>query len=74
MNLRLKDVDLEVLEVTIPSGKGDRDRVTVLPGSLVPEWKAWKEELRSIYEADRAGKLPGVAMPKALERIRRTTG
>ena len=33
MNLRLKDVDLDVLEVTIPSGKGDRERVTVLPGA-----------------------------------------
>ena len=36
MDLRLKDVDLDVLEVTIPSGKGDRERVTVLPGSAVP--------------------------------------
>ena len=68
VNLRIKDIDLERLQVTIRGGKGDRDRVTMLPQSLVPELRSWKEKVRAIHENDRAKDVPGVALPKALER------
>jgi integron integrase len=68
VNLRIKDIDLERLQVTVRSGKGDRDRVTTLPETLVPELREWKEKVRALYEKDRANDLPGVALPKALER------
>ena len=68
MNLRIKDVDLERLQVTVRGGKGDKDRVTVLPLGLVPELRAWMAEVRGLHEQDRSEGLPGVALPKALER------
>lgn len=68
VNLRIKDVDLDGLQVTVRGGKGDRDRVTTLPRSLVEELREWKTKVRELHECDRANRLPGVAMPKALER------
>lgn len=35
LRLRIKDVDLERREITVRQGKGDKDRVTVLPEFLV---------------------------------------
>jgi site-specific recombinase XerD len=32
---RVKDVDCQARQLTVRSGKGDKDRVTVLPASLV---------------------------------------
>lgn len=68
LNLRVKDVDLDRLQVTVHEGKGDRDRVTVLPKVVAEELIEWKKRLREIHEADRAANVPGVALPKALSR------
>lgn len=35
LRLRVKDVDFDQVQIVIRSGKGDKDRVTVLPDSLV---------------------------------------
>src|SRR3989304_6857726 len=37
MRLRIKDIDLSYKQILIRSGKGDKDRVTLLPESLIPE-------------------------------------
>ncbi len=68
LNLRIKDVDLERLQVTVRGGKGDQDRVTMLPRALAGDLSAWMGEVRTLHERDRAEGLPGVALPKALER------
>ena len=68
VNLRIKDVDLDRLQVTIRGGKGDQDRVTTLPESLVADLRTWKQKVRALHEEDRKQGLPGVALPKALER------
>lgn len=34
-SLRVKDVDLDRLQFTVRQGKGDKDRVTLLPERLV---------------------------------------
>ena len=68
VNLRIKDVDTERLQLTVRNGKGDLDRVTTLPKSLVSELNEWKEKVRELFDKDRAAGLPGVALPKALER------
>ena len=68
MSLRIKDVDVDRRTVTIRGGKGDQDRVTVLPETLVPVIRAQKALAREWYEKDRAANRPGVALPKALAR------
>jgi integron integrase len=68
VNLRIKDIDVERQQITIRSGKGNKDRTTVMPASLIGKITAWKKEIRKWHEKDRAEGLPGVALPGALER------
>ena len=68
MGLRIKDIELERGLVTVRSGKGDEDRVTVLPESLMEDIREQMGRARGIYEEDRRRGLPGVALPYALER------
>ena len=68
LRLRVKDVDLDRLQVIVRGGKGDKDRVTMLPESLVERLRAHRDRLRGLHQADRAAKLAGVWLPEALER------
>jgi integron integrase len=68
LRLRVKDVDLNRLQVIVRAGKGDKDRVTVLSQTLVERLRAHRDRLRGLYEQDRAAGLAGVWMPEALER------
>ncbi|MEM7602176.1 MAG: integron integrase [Verrucomicrobiota bacterium] len=68
VRLRIKDIDLERCQVTVRGGKGDQDRVTVLPVSVAEKIEAWKESVRQIHETDRNAGLPGVFLPNALVR------
>lgn len=68
LRLRVQDVDLERLQVTVRAGKGDKDRVTVLPRRLIPVLRAHRERLRGLWAEDRAAGAPGVWLPEGLER------
>ena len=68
VNLRIKDVDLVERAVTVRRGKGQKDRVTVAPESLVEPLTQWKKRIRKLWESDRALARPGVALPGAMER------
>lgn len=68
VSLRIKDVDLERGMLTIRGGKGDVDRVTVLPNVLKQKLAAHMEAGRKLYEQDRSLNRPGVMLPGALER------
>jgi len=68
VRLRVKDVDFERREVLIRDGKGGKDRVTMLPETLVQPLKEHLARVRSLFDADRQRGLPGVQLPDALER------
>lgn len=68
LRLRVKDVDFDHLAITVRDTKSDRDRVTILPQSLVIPLQEHLAQVRKLYEADRAGNLPGVSLPDAIER------
>jgi integron integrase len=68
LRLRIKDVDLDRQQVIVRAGKGDKDRVTMLPESLVERLRAHRDRLRGLHEQDRAAALAGVWLPEALER------
>ena len=68
VTLRVKDLDLEKGLLTIRGGKGDKDRVTMLPQSLRLLLEEQLAHARHLWERDREEKLPGVAMPHALDR------
>jgi integron integrase len=68
LQLRIKDVDLIRRELLIRDAKGQKDRVTVLPETLVPHLRDHLAKVRALFEADRAVGKPGVALPLALRR------
>jgi integron integrase len=68
LNLRVKDLDFERAQVVVRGGKGDEDRVVMLPPSIVEVLRLQLEHARELHEQDRAAGLPAVFMPKALGR------
>lgn len=68
VRLRIKDVDLERGTVTVRCGKGDKDRMTVLPLSLRKEVAEQIERARAVWQADREAGMAGVYLPGALAR------
>ena len=68
LQLRVKDVDLARRELVFRDAKGQKDRVTVLPESLVPHLRDHLARVRTLFEADRAANKPGVSLPFALRR------
>lgn len=68
LRLRVKDVDLERLQLAVQFGKGSKSRLTMIPPKLVPALTAHRERLRELHKKDRTANLPGVELPEALER------
>lgn len=68
VRLRVKDVDFERSELTVRHGKGGKDRLTVLPKSLMASLRAHLLRVRNLWEQDAAAGRPGVEMPEALAR------
>ncbi len=68
VSLRVKDVDRERGQVVIHGGKGDKDRVTILPERVKRALNGIWGDLRQLHEQDRADEVPGVALPGALAR------
>ena len=66
--LRVKDVDFERAEVLVGDGKGGKDRVTMLPQSLIEPLRAHWRWRRRLYEDDLAQGLAEVFLPDALAR------
>ena len=67
LSLRVKDIDFEKRMVTVRSGKGDKDRVTILPDTMKEPMMHRLAQLRLIHEQDGIDHLPGVALPEALQ-------
>ena len=68
LRLRIKDVDLEQRCITVRCGKGDKDRRTVLPSSLVDPLKRHMKEVQHQHQTDIAAGWGAVELPHALER------
>jgi len=66
--LRVKDLDFQRAEITVRSGKGRKDRVTMLPAALVVPLRAQIDRARIVHRHDRANGFSGVPLPGALER------
>jgi integron integrase len=66
--LRVKDLDLERRQILVRDGKGFKDRVTMVPESLVGALREQVARARLVYEADRRAGGPGVWLPEALSR------
>jgi integron integrase len=68
LRLRIKDVDLDQRCITVRCGKGDKDRRTVLPSSLVDPLKQHVNEVQHQHQNDLSAGWGAVELPHALER------
>ena len=68
LQLRVKDVDFERLEVIVRHGKGGKDRVTMLPQGLVGPLQAHLLKVRALHERDLEEGFGEVWLPDALDR------
>ena len=68
LRLRVQDVEIEVRQVTVRSGKGDKDRVTVFPASLMEPLQNHLLVVRQMHQADLAAGWGRVVLPMALGR------
>jgi integron integrase len=74
LTLRVKDIDFSRNCLIIRSGKGDKDRETVLPDRVIDDLKRQLHRARILYERDRRKGIAGVWIPEALERKFRNAG
>jgi integron integrase len=68
LRLRVKDIDLAGRSITVRGGKGDKDRVTVLPAKLVTPLTELLEERRRWHHLDLSTGHASVDLPHALAR------
>jgi integron integrase len=66
LRLRVKDVEFTRREIIVREGKGNKDRVTVLPENLILPLKAHLEKVQALHERDLAAGFGEVYLPNAL--------
>ena len=68
VRLRVKDVEFTRREILIRDGKGAKDRITMLPGSLADPLRNHLVKVKHIHEQDLIAGNGEVYLPFALER------
>jgi integron integrase len=68
LRLRVHHLDLARGTLQVYAGKGDKDRVTMLPQTLGEKLRIHLLWLRELFDADRQAGLPGVWLPEGLAR------
>lgn len=68
LRMRVKDLDIERGQITIREGKGNKDRVTMLPASLADELSDHLVARRRLHDIDLATGHADVELPDAIER------
>ena len=66
LRLRVKDVEFSRREIIVREGKGNKDRVTVLPENLILPLKAHLEKVKALHERDLEAGFGEVYLPNAL--------
>jgi integron integrase len=68
LRLRIKDVDVVANQLIIREGKGNKDRITMLPTVVKAPLVAHLERVRALHESDLVQGFGKVYLPNALER------
>jgi integron integrase len=68
LRLRVKDIDFERNQIIVRNGKGDKDRVTMLPEAIKPALQEHLARVKILHEKDLADGFGEVYLPDALER------
>ena len=68
LRLRIKDLDFERLQVTVREGKGDKDRITLLPEAVAGPLRQHLVHVQAEHERALQEGYGGVELPYALRR------
>jgi len=68
LSLRIKDLDFAQRQIVVRDTKGNEDRVTMLPDSLITPLQQHLQKVRRLYEFDLDQGYGSVYLPFALER------
>ncbi len=66
--LRAKDIDFGSNQIMIREGKGDKDRITMLPGIVRKPLVDHLERVKKIHNRDLGDGYGRVVMPNAIDR------
>jgi integron integrase len=69
LKLRVKDVDFGYRQILVRDGKGAKDRVTMLPASVVAPLQAHLARVKRLHERDLAEGYGDVELPHALAQV-----
>ena len=73
VRLRVKDLDFAMKQLTVRSGKGDKDRFTTFPTTLIPFLQNHLARVKTLHQQDLAQGHGAVYLPHALARKYRQT-
>ena len=68
VRLRVQDIDFEYKQITVRSGKGNKDRVTTFSSSLALPLQQHLERVKLMHERDLCNGYGSVFLPNALAR------
>ncbi|MEM7468185.1 MAG: integron integrase [Pseudomonadota bacterium] len=68
IRLRVKDIHFDYAQIVVREGKGNKDRVTLLPESTILNLRAQIEKVRLLHGQDVEAGFGEVYLPYALER------
>jgi integron integrase len=68
LRLRIKDIDFEMNQIHVRDGKGEKDRITVLPQKLVNELKHHIRKVQNLHHIDLKKGLGETILPFALKK------
>ncbi|HEY80229.1 MAG TPA: integron integrase [Caldilineae bacterium] len=68
LRLRVKDLDFEQRQIIVRDGKGQKDRITVLPERLIEPLHQHLQQVKRLHEQDLARGYGAVYLPDALAR------
>lgn len=68
VRLRIKDIDFKFKQITVRDGKGKKDRVTLLPETLIEPLKEAISHAKNIHQLDLSEGYGEVYLPHALAR------
>jgi integron integrase len=68
LRLRVKDLEFSRHEILVREGKGNKDRVTMLPGAVEERLRAHLDRVRAVHQRDIKAGCGRVQLPDALAR------
>jgi len=68
LRLRIQDIDFEYLQVTVRGGKGNKNRLTMLPESLVPHIEHQMAYVKGVLERNISAGRNGASTPNVIAR------